>query len=402
MPRFLTRALLAVALLAILSATLYPTGDEDLAALVLCIVCGEHGTADAIVNLMLFLPLGAGLALTGWPVRWALLGAALLSSGIELAQLLIIPGRDPSLGDMIFNTLGATAGMALVGTARFWVSPPAARRRALLVAATAAVAGLFLLTGWLLRPALPDSRYVGQWTPNLGHLTWYRARVLDASLDTLRLPGRRLPDPAAVRRLLLGGATLTVRAVAGPPTGGVGSLFSIYDDQQREIVLLGPDRADFVFRIRSRAADLRLDEPDLRLLGATRSLRRGDSITVEVRHTSDGWCLALNARATCGLGFTLGRAWAILLHPESFPQWLRRLLDTGWLAGLLLPLGLWARRDAATIAAAGVVAAAAAIIPVTTGLQPLTPLELLGALTGVAIGHLLANLLGRSGTAGRP
>src|SRR5574341_727918 len=255
MLRFPPRALLALVLLAILGATLYPAFGDEAEPLTWCILCGEHGASDAITNLMLFLPLGAALSLCGWRSRWAVLGAALLSAGIECTQL-IIPGRDPSIGDVLFNTAGGAAGVGLLRTSGVWLRPTAIRARGLLAAATLAALACFTATGYVLLPDLPDARYFGQWTPNLGHLVWYRARVLSASLDRLPLPPHQLADSATVRRLLL-----------------------------------GPDRADLVFRYRTRAASLRLDEPDLRLLGAMRGLRRGDTVAVELRRRRDGWCL---------------------------------------------------------------------------------------------------------------
>src|SRR5574341_441958 len=223
MLRFPPRALLALVLLAILGATLYPAFGDEAEPLTWCILCGEHGASDAITNLMLFLPLGAALSLCGWRSRWAVLGAALLSAGIECTQL-IIPGRDPSIGDVLFNTAGGAAGVGLLRTSGVWLRPTAIRARGLLAAATLAALACFTATGYVLLPDLPDARYFGQWTPNLGHLVWYRARVLSAALDGLPLPPHRLSDSGAVRRLLLEGADLRVRAVAGPPTGGIASL----------------------------------------------------------------------------------------------------------------------------------------------------------------------------------
>lgn len=394
MPRSLPRALLALSLLAILIATLTPSGDE-LDPLVLCVVCGAQGWSDALVNIILFLPLGAALALLARRGGWIVLGGCLLSCAVESAQLLLIPGRDPSIGDVLFNTLGTAAGVALVRTAPSWLAPPVRRARGLMAAAAAVAVSVFLATGCLLQPALPSSSYFGQWTPNLGHLTWYRARVLSAQLDSMPLPARHLGDSAAVRQQFLRGASLDVRAVAGPPTGGVGSLFSIYDEQQREILLLGPDRADLVFRLRRRSAEYRLDTPDLRVLGAMRGVRRGDTLALSVYREPTGWCVRLNGRMTCRLGFTLGRAWALLLYPESFPEWLRHALDAGWVAGMLLPFGFWVRRDATTLAAGGATVAALVFAPSLTGLQPLPLLELLGSAAGVATGWGLGVLARR-------
>ena len=82
------------AMLFILGATLIPMDAGSETDFIACIVCGSRGTADALVNVILFAPLGLALALTGRTgIRW--IGyAALLSATIEFAQL-VIPGRDP-------------------------------------------------------------------------------------------------------------------------------------------------------------------------------------------------------------------------------------------------------------------------------------------------------------------
>jgi hypothetical protein len=175
------------------------------------------------------------------------------------------------------------------------------------------------------------------------------------------------------------------------------SLVSIADDQSREIVLLGPDRSDIVFRYRALAASLGFDEPDVRAAGAMRDVRVGDSLSIAVRSDGKGYCLAVNERAACGLGFTVGRGWALLYYPESFPSWLRALLDDAWVAGLMIPLGFWirGRRFAAGLIVA--VAAAAWAVSPATGLLPATSAEVAGAVLGFGLGRALQRLAAASG-----
>ncbi|HEX7122461.1 MAG TPA: VanZ family protein [Gemmatimonadaceae bacterium] len=394
LPRAVVWSFIALAVIAVLVPTLAPAGGEEPEPLVYCIVCGEQGVADALTNLILFLPLGAALGLTGGRSRWLIVAGALLSGAIETTQL-IIPGRDPSIGDLLFNTLGTAVGLVILRTAASWLAPR--RPHAALLGAAAAAVTMLGLSSWALQPDLPESRYFGQWTPNLGHLTWYRARVLHATLGDLPLPPRHLADSAAVRTRLLEGTPLSVRGIAGPRTGGLGSLFSIYDDRHREIVLLGPDRDDLVLRYRIRAAGWGLDAPDLRLLGAMRNVHRGDTLSIAVRRTPQGWCLASGDTTACNLGYTPGRAWALLMYPEGFPQWLRRLLDAGWMAALLVPVGLWARRDAATLGAALAVIVASAAFPAVLGLRRPTALEWAGVAAGYAAGLGIATLARKRG-----
>src|SRR5947207_11513956 len=82
---------------------------------------GDAALAELIQNLILFIPLGIGLALAlpRRPVAAVFLGA-LLSFGIEFAQQ-YIPGRDPSVGDVVANTISTALGVLLVVSARVWL-----------------------------------------------------------------------------------------------------------------------------------------------------------------------------------------------------------------------------------------------------------------------------------------
>src|SRR5258708_7450434 len=105
----IARVALIVALACILGATLAPVGTEFQPDFVRCIICGGRGWADAVANLLLYAPLGAALFWNGRVGRRAVGMAFLLSACIELAQT-FIPGRDPSLSDVAFYTMGAGAG----------------------------------------------------------------------------------------------------------------------------------------------------------------------------------------------------------------------------------------------------------------------------------------------------
>ncbi len=71
----------------------------------------ENLSADFGRNILLFLPLGFMLAVRGMRLGHAIIAGFLISSGIELLQVMI-PGRDPSLLDVCANSLGAAARRA--------------------------------------------------------------------------------------------------------------------------------------------------------------------------------------------------------------------------------------------------------------------------------------------------
>ena len=98
---------------AILRLTLVPDPSQaPFAALTpfSCLVCGEHGGADVLLNLLLFAPMAAGLRLFGWSWRRCVAACAALSMTVELLQFTALPGRDASLSDLLTNTAGGAMG----------------------------------------------------------------------------------------------------------------------------------------------------------------------------------------------------------------------------------------------------------------------------------------------------
>ncbi|HEX7090762.1 MAG TPA: VanZ family protein [Longimicrobiales bacterium] len=368
----------------ILLATLFPSRQIPPPTPVLCLVCGDAGLSDVLANIILFFPFGAALAALGSRARRALLFGVTLSFSVELAQH-VIPGRDPSLSDVVFNTLGAGLGARAWRWVPLLLRPTPALASRLARAAALAAAAVLGFTTYALAPAFPDSVYYAQWTPDLGHLTLYEGRVLDARIGSLPLPPPRLADSPRVARLLRSGTRLHVRAVAGPRPPALASIFSIYDEQQREVILVGADREDLVVRVRTRAQALRLDHPDLRLAGALARIPAGGELAITVRRQPgrDGYCVELNGVASCGVRHPLGIGWALLFFSERFPEPLKQLLTVAWVAALVCPAAFWARSGRDIGLAAGIIAAAFLGAPAASVLVGLSAPDLAGAAAGL-------------------
>jgi len=104
--------------------TVVPLEATDGPPPILCVLCGDGALADGVLNAALFLPLAAALSVAGWRAWRNIALGALLSCGLETAQF-VIPGRDPSLPDVLFNTLGTALGVALAHSApAVWRSTP--------------------------------------------------------------------------------------------------------------------------------------------------------------------------------------------------------------------------------------------------------------------------------------
>ena len=384
------RLAVAACVLVILAATLPPDRETAREAGGPSQVFGDRWLADAILNVILFAPLGLALGATRAESHRLILGAALFSAAIEAAQG-PIPGRDPSVVDVVTNTIGAALGLALWRGRRWYLDVSSARAGKLAVVASLAASGVVATTGVLIQPSYPHSIYYGQWTPDLGHLEWYRGRVLGASLGDLPLPGSRLDVQRSerVRSLLAAGAQMDVRAVAGPATSRLGSLVSIYDERQREIMLLGPMRQDMVLREHTRAVGIGLDNPPLRWHGVLSTVRRGDTVGVRVRPARGGTCLAVAGREDCGVAHRVSDGWALLSGFVALSDAPQRALSAVWLALLVLPVGLWLRRGWAGALAIGVLGAGVLLVPRAVSLAQPAWWEMAALAAGLASGVAL-------------
>jgi hypothetical protein len=372
-------------LVVILGVTLVPLEATDGAPPILCVLCGDGALADGVLNAALFLPLGAALSVAGWrPWRTIALGA-LLSCGVETAQF-VIPGRDPSLSDVLFNTLGTALGVVLAHSAPAVWQPTPRRADVSSIAGALGAASVLSLTGVLLGPSFPEDVYYGGWTPRFGHLEWYGGRVLQASLDGLEIPPGLLRNSPQVRQQLLSGAPIQVRALAGPQPSGLAPLFTIHDGHHSEIALLAVEGDDIVFRYRRRAVDWGLIEPEIRACGALRGVAWRDPLSIVVRRAGSGYCVRVNATEHCALGFTVGTGWTLLFGGQPGFLRLQPALNPCWLAALFFPTGLWARYGWTFVAAVVLSLASLLILPSFIVLLPTPATELVGALAGFLAG----------------
>jgi hypothetical protein len=386
--RFYT-SVLGVAVVLVLAATLIPAGSNKPLGSHLCLLCGARGGADAIRNTILFIPIGVTALLWSRRVFKALLLAVLLSASVEIAQLLI-PGRHATLGDLLFNSLGAGIGIGAISGVGFWLRPAPRVARLFALGATALALLTIVLTGYLLQPQFPQSTYFGQRTPDLGHLEWYRGRVLEFTIGSETIAGgRRVVDSGETRGRLEVGATLRTVALAGPRTERLSSLVSIYDDQHREVVLLGPDRDDLVYRYRTRSISWRLDQPDLRLRGALAGVSSGDTLWAAVARDGDRYCVTVNQVRSCNLGFTAGDGWSLIYHSDRVPNWLGGILAVIWLGALALPGAFWAPGRGLAALNSAFLFSGLALIPMVTHFLPTPPVEFVALGLGILAGLYL-------------
>lgn len=386
-------ALLGVFVLVIMAVTLTPA-DARTAAAFSCLICGERGLADVILNVIMFMPIGA-LAVLAFGASPAILAAAaFFSAGVEAAQY-FIPGRDASAGDLLFNTTGALVGIGLAVSAPFWVRPGRIGRYTVVSALGMVCITIAAGTGFFVRPVFTDYTWYAQHTPDLPHLRHYEGTVIAADVGGVPLRGtsrmsRGLRD--SLRTRLESGEETTVELVAGPPPPGLAAFVTIYDELRREMLLLGAIGDDLAMRVRIVSEDLRLDKPYPRLRGVLAPFEPGDTLRVAGRLDDGAYCLTIEGETTCGIGMDVSRGWQLLYSAESLPAWFRTLVSLGWMAGLAGLLGFYARDGVSSTI--GITAAAIAFlgVPAMDRFLQATPLPMLLA---ACVAYAGAAALGR-------
>src|SRR6185503_10518415 len=209
MQRRLAWAGVALSTLVILLATLHVAGSELPQGWTFDLFSGEAALAELIQNLLLFVPLGACLAFAGVRPLPAIIIGASLSFSVEFLQQWI-PGRDPSVGDIICNTVSTALGVAVAVRARAWLFPPPQRSARLALGIAGAAVLAWLGTGLVLQPVIPPSPYYDAWTPDYMFWGHYRGTVLAARLDGVTLAQSAFDGQSLVEH----GAPLHVTVVA--------------------------------------------------------------------------------------------------------------------------------------------------------------------------------------------
>ena len=376
---------------------------------------GSLGGVDAILNVLLFIPLGVGLELCGVPTRRALLTMGFLSLLIETAQLLVIPGRDATLGDVLTNILGGALGFA-ASRYRLVLLRPSLRTAGSLVAAWAAIwVAIQTISSFALAPSIPESQYYGQLARSLGNLAVFQGRVVVASIDEIVIPNTAIAQSREVRRRLLNGATVSIRVVSAGPTPGIAPIVRVADSKGREILLLAQDGLDLLFTIHSGAATLRLRPPVFALpqlfpTGVVKSeVKAADTVGVRGRYLSREVRMTGTTGADTNgsrIPITASLGWTLVLPSQWFIRGTRVevVISWIWIVVLMVPLGYWTfplahprgelgfheSRTLFWVASLAILGAGLELAPYLFGLSRTPVREWLGGVVGLFLGARFA------------
>jgi VanZ like family len=399
-----------VSLGAIAIATLPPAAHTSLGAH-LCLVCGTLGGVNAVLNVILFVPLGVGLALCGLPGKRSLIAMCVLSVLIEAVQL-TIPGRDSTIGDVVTNTLGGALGFAMGRFPMQWLRPGPRIARYLAVGWGALWIAIQAISNFGFAPSLTDSKYYGEIGRILGTFDVFPGRVLTSSIGELKIPDTAFHDSRMVRTMLLAGATIATTVVPAGSTRTIAPIVRVADTRRNEIVLLAQDRESFVFGIRTGAGVLRLRPPLFALPGVfaihtPNFTGDNQSVTLSGRYVARGATMSVHrASAAYERTFALSasRGWILWL---PFP-WLieetrgELIFGSAWLACLVIPLAYWSARISDPLRSRSIAVQSAQVlfagfallcvglvgVPVAFGLSWAPVRDWIATLAGIMIGAL--------------
>ena len=327
----------------------YPELVEEVRSLPhTCLVCGELGGQDVLLNILLFVPLGVGLGLTGLRRHWALAIIVLTTLAVETLQYTVIVGRHASLSDVLTNSLGGWLGMTLARHARELLLPSPSRARALAI--TGAIAWLTIqgLTAVLLSVEVPFKEYVVEWAPRLHQYGQFKGTVLKSSLDHIDLASGQALDDVLLRDHLTRDS-YSVEAITTPDVAApwFAPVFSLLDRDENELLLLAQSDRDLFFRVRMRTALVRVRTPALRLQNVVQS---ASSAPLQIDAGRDQGRLFIRVRCAGKeyvrqLPMSPSWAWSFLIPFEYGFGADVHFLTALWIAGLLAPIGYWARRS---------------------------------------------------------
>ena len=354
-----------IAVLLIAMATLPPAPGNPIEPRWQCLVCGSTGMTDVIVNVVMFLPYGVGLAMARTRPRVAIPLIIATTFAIELLQYRVIVGRDGTLSDVVTNSVGGIAGFVVAARWQWWMFANARTSAGLAVIALAAWVATLGASAVAFQVTAQLHGATARLAPVISPYPHFTGRIHSAALDGTALADHDVarPDRDWSRGHVLEASITTADRITGP------SPILLLGQETADQMSLVQQRTDLLGRVRLRAANWRLVVPGIKLPDAfvsagdsmrvwSRVRERDVSVGVTSPNVSDSVAVELAPTLGWSLLVPIGRA----VGPQY--RWLSAL----WVSGLLIPVGFWSGQLGASDAqAASLVGVSAGIARETAG-----------------------------------
>lgn len=404
--------MLLASIAAIGMATLVPLPSSPRPHDPFCFMCGDLATPDAVLNVLLFMPLGLALALgrVRFVVAFALVIG--LTASIEFTQSAFIAGRFGGITDVVTNTLGGWMGFVSGRNVRALVRPTARNARRLAIGWLAGWMAVQFIASFATTSFPTDEQYYRHFRPRVAGMTAFRGQVISASVGDQPLAIPRLDNTDAIRRLLLDPAGVRIAAEVTYTGDGapMSPVFRVTDESQRVILAVDQLGHDVSFALRAGAQALKLRPYRFLLRDAMTPSAHGNvHVRFDGRFTPTNVTLSATRDAstrTDVIAPRLASAWRLFLpFDTSFNGGIgQRIIDALWMVLLILPMGYWLAYAPASsqevawkfmIAAAVVTSVTLMAIPLLTGGCTANGVEVGATSTGMLAGWAVAAVIRR-------
>ena len=373
-----------------------------------CLTCGLRPGVDALLNVLLFMPLAVGMGLCRVGFRRAVVVGALGSILIETLQFTVVAGRFPSVRDVLANSLGVALGYLIGRAFTTIVRPDPRAARSLALGGAVFWLATQAFTGWAMGIAAPPTPWWSQLQPDYDEYpAKFNGRVIGASIGSVVISeSDKLPRGEEARRQLLRGEPLRAELTGVEPTRARALVMVISAGPVRDAAFWEQDGRGAVFRIPVRGSLVGLRTPSVRLDDAM-PRSAADTVTLSGAYAGGRYRLSATSDGTVierELAASPSLLWAFLLPIPMYafgPE--VRTCTALWVAGAWLLLGYWGACSRDGIRTRFIIGAAAltlalglAAVPALVGLPVAHASEWLAASIGFAIGAALAQCIRRA------
>lgn len=386
----------------VLMATLAPQGTAGTRTV--CVMCGGAWLGDAILNVVMFVPLGF-LWAPRTSLRRTVFVAIAFSLTIEALQLTIGRGRYSSPLDVASNAAGAWLGYLTWSACQAWRRGDRVHCTWVGRAVAAAWSVQCAMTAWGLRPYVPSVPLIGQWAHVFPGYAPLGAEIRQVTAHGFAVPDGNVDSSAAIlREARLKGLALEAVVSAVPRSEPISQVAALIDGPTHRMLSISVSGCNILGRSGTNSERVGLSTPRIALPDGCQARE------TRIMLTQDGRNLALivadgdrkHRKAILRLRPVVG--WTMLLPLATSPR-TRGAATLAWGMAFSFAAAVFAaraggRRSTVRILVALVLAVYLAAMIWETSLP--TILDLLAIVAGTLMGMLAARLPGDTPGRGGP